>query len=100
MSQVRFNPITTGPQGQKRPPLVYRAPRGNSRYAADGLTIDWFAQAPQQPEIHRWPYPLPDWWTANIDGTNGVSYCILNAQNKAHIAEFKAQIAKLVIGQP
>jgi len=76
----------------KRPPLVHR-PR-KSRYAADGLTIDWFETA--HPEDTRWPVPLPEWWTANIDGASGVSYCILNAKNQDHIASFKRQIAALV----
>lgn len=101
MSQVKPNLVRNGPKGQKRPPLVhrpYRDPR--SRYAADGLTIDWFAQQPQEPEKHKWPYPLPEWWTANIDGTNGISYCILNAKNRERIEAFKRQIAKLVIGHP
>ena len=80
----------------KRPPLVLR--QRKSRYAADGLTQDWFAQP--HPEDTRWPYPLPDWWTVNINGSNGVSYCILNAKNQEHIDAIKTQLKNLVIGHP
>src|SRR5208282_951064 len=78
----------------KRPPLVHRPRKG--RYAADGLTIDWFEQ--NHPEDTRWPSPLPEWWTAHIDGISGVSYCILNAKDQAHIAAFKKQITALTSG--
>lgn len=44
------------------------------------------------------PYPLPDWWTYNIDGKNGVSYCLLNVKNKAHVAAFKAHLKELAVG--
>ena len=82
-------------QAPKRPPLVNR-PKKQGRYAADGLTIDWFDQP--HPEDTRWPYPLPEWWTAHLDGMTGVSYCILNAKNKSHIDRIKKQLAELVIG--
>jgi len=84
------------PQG-KRPPLVNRyRPQHGSRYAADGLTIDWHDQ--YLPEEKRWPSPKPDWWTSHIDGTTGVSYCILNAKNQEHIAAFKKHISSLIKG--
>lgn len=87
-------------QAKVRPPLVHRNWNPASRYAADGLTIDWFAQNPPKPEEHKWPFPLPDWWTANLSGTNGVSYCILNAHNRARIDAFKQSITALVPNHP
>lgn len=65
-----------------RPPIL--RPARNGRYAADGLTQDWGYQT------------YPEWWTYNVDGKKGVSYCILNAKNKEHIAAFKAQLAPLM----
>src|SRR6266403_3293274 len=97
MSQVKPAELNK----HRRPPLVTRPQRQpKSRYAADGLTMDWFEQQPIKPEAHKWPYPLPDWWTANIDGTSGVSYCILNAHNREHIESFKRQIAELMPSHP
>lgn len=78
----------------KRPPLL-RQPR-TSRYSSDGLTIDWFEQ---QHNDTRFPSPLPDWWTYNIDGSQGVSYCILNAKNKEHIEFIRNQLSQQVVGR-
>jgi hypothetical protein len=66
-----------------RPPIL-RQPR-NGRYAADGLTQDWGYQT------------YPEWWTHNIDGKRGVSYCIVNAKGN-FAAAFKAHIAPLMVG--
>lgn len=78
----------------KRPPQL-RKPR-TSRYSNNGLTIDWFEQKHENDT--RWPYPLPDWWTYNLDGATGVSYCMMNAKNEEHIAAFKQHMKDYVKG--
>ena len=50
-----------------------------TRYAAEGLTIEWFDR---RVDTSR----FADWWGGNPRGKMGSSYCIVNALNPARIA--------------
>jgi hypothetical protein len=62
-----------------------------AKYAADGLTIDWYDTQPSVPANRA------DWWATNPDKSNpfGFSYCIVNAHNPAHIAAITTQLSEL-----
>jgi hypothetical protein len=62
------------------------------KYAADGLTIDWFDNQPTPLPANRY-----EWWATDAVNYHplGFSYCIVNAHNQEHIASIKKQLTAL-----
>src|ERR1700685_2925233 len=67
--------------------------RGN-KYAADGLTLNWYASQPSVPD--NWE----DWWSDNYTKPRGVSYCIVNSQRSKHTDELTYDLSRLTTGSP
>jgi hypothetical protein len=62
---------------------------GRGRYAADGLTLNWFDSQPSVPESRY------KWWATDPDRSHpfGFSYCIVNAAHADHIADIKKTLS-------
>jgi len=66
------------------------------KYAADGLTIDWF-DTPQAGAL-RMSASRREWWATDTlvnRGPFGFSYCIVNAHDANHVEAIKAQVKTL-----
>jgi hypothetical protein len=61
------------------------------KYAADGLTLDWYDSQPSVPESRL------DWWATNTEKRHehGFSYCIVNAHNSEKIESISRQLHEL-----
>jgi hypothetical protein len=61
------------------------------KYAADGLTLDWFDQQPGVPDNRR------DWWATDTEKyhPHGFSYCIVNAHNEENVESISKQLREL-----